>query len=157
MSFQHNRLEAKVKAVNTANAEAIRLQSILKAAIAPFVGQKVIVGEGNLSAKLDKVLQPLLPGSFKGPQVWRYRSNYTLTYVVKTCESIKDGSCLYHETYFDIGELDGAILKSVLERKLECRTDYTVKEIQDKRAAADAAEKKSSEAKSALKEFQDRF
>ena len=57
-----NATAAKVKAVNRANKEAIKLYEQLAPIFAPLVGQQVMKGTGGLLAKFQKLL-PELPNT----------------------------------------------------------------------------------------------
>ena len=145
-----NRLSPKVKAVNVANAYGIELYDKLAAVFTPLVGCKIEKADGTLLAKVAK-LMPSLPHGV-GLSVYRYTSNYSLMYVVKTCESDGYNGCMYHETSVYIGEMrDGVLVK--LCNKPELRTDYTVAEVEANRKAYEVAKEAASQAESKLHPF----
>jgi hypothetical protein len=131
-----NRLAARVKAVNTANAKAGEVYDQLAAIFAPYVGCKIEKADGGLLAKVAKAL-PEFVGN--GLHVYKYASNFSLVWMVKTCE-VCDGTACYHEAGVYVGEMrDGVLLK--LCNRPELRSDYTVEEVVANREAYEAAKK----------------
>jgi len=146
------RLEARVKAVNRAHAEANRLCALFRAHFTDLVGKKILTVDGNFMARVKQAM-PELPHT-DGLMVYRYRSEYSLTFVVKTNEMIEgEHSCLYYEASFDVGNLDGQNLKEIDQRPCEYRTDFTAEEIADLRADYQQKQKIADAAKSALYPF----
>ncbi len=142
------RLEAKVKAINDANAYAPELYAKLIPIFAPYVGQKIIKADGSLIAKIEKQIPELAPFTY------RSRSNYSLGYVAKTCAMEPGGNgCAYHETYVSIGELRDGMLSSLAPAPTGLRTDYTVEEVETKRKAVEKADKALDDAKGELYPF----
>lgn len=152
------RLEAKVEAVNKANAEANRLQPLFIEAFRPFVGKKILTHSG-LAQKPKAIVESLLPpwkaDGYKTPDTFRNPSNYTLSFNVKICVS-KGDTCAYHEATFYVGDLDDYNLKSVFEEpkdRIALRTDHTVEEVRQLRKDLDEAEKAQRTAQSKLGPF----
>jgi hypothetical protein len=144
-----NRLAARVKAVNAANAKALEVYDTLAIRFAPYVGSKIEKADGGLVAKVVKGL-PEFPYS-NNLHVYKYASNYSLVWMVKVCEQC-DGNAYYHEAGVYIGEMrDGVLLK--LCNRPELRTDYTVSEIVANREAYEAAQKIADDAKGKLHPF----
>lgn len=142
---------AKVKAVNKAHGYANKLCADLQATFAPLVGQKIEKADGGLLAKVAKLL-PEFPHS-PSLHVYRYISNYSLAWSVKTCEHIADTcGCLYYDVTVYVGDMrDGVLVK--LSDPCVFRTDYTVAEVDAKREAYRAAKSAAGAAQSALYPF----
>lgn len=147
---RHDRLVARVNAVNKANAYGMELHTQLTAIFAPFVGTKIEKVDGTLLAKVKNLLPPF--PSTPALHVYRQTSNYSLVYVVKTCELIPPHGCIYADTSVYIGEMDVSTLVKLSDKPV-FRTDYTVEEVQANRAAYEAAKKLASEAESKLFPF----
>lgn len=149
-------LEAKVRAVNKANAEANRLQPLFINAFRQFVGKKILTHNG-LAQKPKQVVENLLPpfvaDGYKTPHVYRNPSNYVLRFDVKTCEQNGEHTCAYHEASFYVGELDGYDLKNVATEYIPLRADYTAEEVRQLRKNLDEAEQAQREAQSKLGPF----
>lgn len=141
-------LEAKVKAVNRANEYANKWYRILRPIFEPLVGTKILTVNGSLTNKVEK-LMPELPC---GVHVYKCPSDYRLTWNVQTCESIPPYGCCYHETPVTIGNLDGQILKEIVDFK-DCRTDYSAAEVERLRAEYKKAKEAADEALYALFPF----
>ena len=149
-----NATKAKVKAVNKAHAYAAKLHEQLTPIFAPLVGQNLFK-IGGLLAKYQKLLPelPSTPSLF----VHRHLSDYSLGWTVKTSEDIEGQSgCLYYETTVSIGELSHGVLTKLTPYQ-PGRTDWTLKEIEDKRETLRAAEKAYNDARSALYPFGERY
>ena len=148
-----NATAAKVKAVNRANKEAIKLYEQLAPIFAPLVGQQVMM-KGGLLAKFQKLL-PELPNT-SSLSIHRHLSDYYLGWTVKTSEMVDDTSCLYHEVTVQIGTLNHGVLESITS-PFTGRTDWTLEEIEKKRETFRAADKALSDARSALYPFGERY
>lgn len=151
MNTRLEKLTAKVVAINRANAYAEKLHTILHERFAPLVGEQILKADGTLLKKYSDLV-PKLEGEDKD-DIWIYRlsSAYSLAWVVKTCESMT-GSCIYHETVAYIGNLDGKRLSNLLDFE-ERRSDFTVDEILEKRAAYESANRLADELKGKLYPF----
>ena len=153
-------LDAKVAAVNKANAEANRLQPLFVEAMRPFIGTKILT-HGGLARKpkaiIEKLMPPFVADGYKTPSVWRDSSNYSLRYSVKVCVNTASGNgCAYHEASFHVGDLDGYNLSAVPDAEAcgkAYRTDYTAEEVRQLRKALDESEKAFRAAQSALGPF----
>lgn len=125
-------LEARVRAVNTANRVAMELQTKLVEYFRPMIGCKILKVDGSLLASVQKGM-PELPNESM-LFAYRHYSPYSLLWVVKTCEHVTGKEYVtYHEQYFYVGDLDRQVLKGVYD-PLVLRTDYTTSEIVQKRA-----------------------
>lgn len=145
-----DKLQAKVRAVNRANKEAIDLYNILVPIIAPFVGEKVELKGGGLTAKV-KTLLPDFPCT---PQlhIHRHISNYSLAWTVKTGELVGTYGWIFHEVTVYVGDLkDGVLTKIIIPSNR--RTDYTEEEVKKNREKLNNVEKAMRAAQSALYPF----
>jgi len=118
-------LEAKVAAVNNANAEAMRLCAEARAAFAPYVGQEVERVDGQLLLKFV----PLAPKATGNFLVYKKHSKHSLCWAIISNEIYQSKgyhSSVSHEQSFCIGNLSNGILKDVEQIPLLLRTDYTV-------------------------------
>lgn len=131
-------LPAKVKAVNRANEEAKKLYEKLSPIFRPFVGHKIEKVDGSLLSKIEKLI-PNLPYDI-GIHFYRHNSNYSLTWMVKTCESIDGTTCLYHETPVTIGEMRDGVLTKICEWNANYPT-YDVDTVRALRKSAESAKK----------------
>ncbi len=151
-----NALAAKVAAVNRANTEANRLFPILAAALAPFVGQKVLRADNTLTEKVRKVIAPLYPAQTPGLQVFADTGGgYSLRVNVKTFESVAGGGgCSYHETGLHLGSISGGILAPWNGSTQEARrTDYSAAEVARLREVAETAREAARQAENACFPF----
>lgn len=131
----NNKLAAKVSARNYVNALANdRLPKILEA-VRPFIGKKVALQTGGMSAKLDAVLDIFRQTNLTD-QVWFNARTYTLEVTFKTCVGINggNGSCVYAEQAVTFAELErnSGNLKEIYPART-FRTDFTVEEIETAR------------------------
>ncbi len=148
-------LAARVAAVNRANAEANRLFPILAAAIAPFLGKKVVTAQGDRTQAFRKALDPLceLSGA-QFPQAFvSVLGGYTVTLEVRTRESYGDHSCTYHDTAIYLGALRDGVLIERQNSFEPLRTDYSADEVARLRIAAEQARDTAREAESACNPF----
>jgi hypothetical protein len=145
---------AKVKAVNAANAYGIELYKQLVPIFTPLVGEKIFKASGGLLAKYEKHL-PEFPNTVP-LSVYRNMSDYSLAWVVKTCEMVGEYSCLYYEALVYIGGLRNGVLEDI-SGPFEGRTDWTVEEVLVKRENLKNAEAIVSAIRSFLHPFGDRY
>jgi len=146
------KLEARVRGVNRANEVANALYHDLRRVLEPFMGQKVVKAEGGLMKKVQDAIATLQLPSTPQLHVYRYQSDYSLVWTVKTCESIPSHT-YYHETSVYVGELAHHQTLSKWYDPPKHRTDYNVSEIQAARDAFKDAEKAFETARSALVPF----
>jgi hypothetical protein len=124
-----NELQAKVKAVNTANEYANQVYNTLSNLFSDFIGQKIVKLNRDI---LNKIVLPIFPCT-PDLHVFRRHAAYSLAWTVKTCE-LYEHSCVYHEVTVYVGQLNGQVLEKICEWT-PLRTDYTEKEIIQKREA----------------------
>ncbi len=149
------RLEAKVKAVNRAHAHAVKLYDALVPVFTPLVGCKILKADNTLLQSVQKVI-PVVEGGNSSLRVYRNQSNYSLAWTVNASENIVgQQSCLYYEISVYVGNLDGQVLKDIMDPANQGfrRTDYTAGEIEGKRNVYEEAKKVMEDAKSALWPF----
>ncbi len=136
------RLTARVNAVNRANDYANKLWPQLAEVFRPLVGKKIYKADGTLLEKYVK----LLPEFEQGNSLHVYRNaygEYSLSWVVKTCETVQvvEGDyshAYYHETSLYVGSVRDGVLIEIGEQP-KFRTDYSAADIEAKRAAYKAA------------------
>jgi hypothetical protein len=145
----NERLAAKVKATNNAHRYAMELHNKLAPIFADLVGHKLTKQDGSLMAKFEKLL-PEFPCT-SALHVYRGRSDYSLYWMVKTCEVV-NGTATYYEIGCYVGELRDGVLTKICNRP-ELRTDYTVEEVEANRKAYEEAAKVADEAKGKLYPF----
>ena len=146
-------LDAKVKAVNRANGEALKLHSVLVEIFRPLVGTKVEKADGTLLKKIADLL-PELPYTSK-LHVYKNVSNYFLAWNVKAVEGYGEHHCTSHEASVYVGFLAngaGFVLEKLADPP-DLRTDYTAEEVLAKRADFDVKRKAADAAKCALGPF----
>ncbi len=146
-----NKLIAKVRAVNAANAYANELYEKLKDVFVNFIGDRIEKANGELFEKVKKCLPKFI--NTHNLSVYRHMGNYALVYVVKSCEMIpSEESCIYHETSLYVGEMrDGVLVK--LCSSPNNRIDYTVNNVREKRLEYEKAKKIMDAAKNELYPF----
>ena len=144
-------LGVRVRGVNRANSLASQWQERLIDVFRPFVGTKIFKADGELLAKIKKLVGELGMPNDVHTQFYHSKSNYELRYVVKTCES-EQGVAYYHETTIPIGELDrGALISLSVATKY--RTDYTADEVVAKRQFYRDAKRAADEIRNSLYPF----
>ena len=132
-------LAAKVTAVNKANKAAKELQPILRKVFESFVGKSILKKEGDLLAKVHKLVPALDRSVFLN--YYRNHSQYSLSWTVKTCVPCGDHGCVYHETGINVGSIQNGVLTALYEPVSNLRTDYTVEAVEEvQRKAAEAKE-----------------
>ena len=145
-----NALEAKVAAVNRANAAANELYPQMVAIFSPLVGRRLDKASGGFYDKIKKLL-PVLPNT-QQLQIFRSSSNYALGFTVKTCELNPPHGCFYHEVGVNIGSMTHGVLTD-MQTYSPRRSDYTVEEVLDLRAQYIVKKNAAQQAYSAINEF----
>lgn len=144
-------LAARVKAVNRANAYAHSLFERLSDVFRPLVSETVLKVDGQFLKRVQ-ALMPDLPHGHD-LMVYRYTSDYSLMWVVKTCESVAAKEhVVYHETSVCVGKISGAVLTELYD-SFGARTDYEASEVEAARERYAAAKKAADDALSALHPF----
>lgn len=151
MNTRAEKLACKVAAINRANAYGKEIYKTLTAIFEPLVGEKILKADGSLLAKYA-ALVPKFEYSH-ALHVYRHTSDYSLAWVVKTCEPLPPHSCMYHESVVYIGDLRGHTLEKLCIHPFDSRSDYTVEEITQKRVDFENAKKALDNARSALYPF----
>lgn len=143
-------LEAKVEARNLVAVEHNRLLTVLAAAFAPLVGQKILKADGSLLAKFES----LAPRAVGGPlfSIYKLSSAYSLAFVVRSRVNCGDHGCVYDEATVYVGDLDGAVLKGLIAPQ-PLPTGYTVAGVLEARKNLAAAKEAFSKAESAVWPF----
>jgi len=151
---KRNLLKARVKARNAVNAYAISFYAIMAEIFKPFIGEKVETVNGDILAKIAKLLPS--PPSDEGLTIWRHRGAYALAWGVQVREPVPDHEVwTYEKEIVHIGRVDDQILTS-LESPFDARTDYKVSEVEKLRAAYEKAKRDADKARSALFPFGER-
>lgn len=150
-----NRLEARVKAQNTANAIAMKVFDALVDVFAEFEGKKVLKADGSLLKKVDdlvKAAMPQLPDD-RRINVYRNSSNYTISYTVNCCEMVPDTcTCVYQDATVYIADLSGQKIEKLYDKDYR-PTDYDADDIERKRLDYKEKKRIADEALSALFPF----
>jgi hypothetical protein len=147
-------LTARIEARNLANKYGNELFPKLAAVFTPFIGQKVVKADGCLLAKIAK-LMPTFP-CVPALHVYKYGSNYSLMWVVKTCvvEPTGGGHGIAHyaETSVYVGKLEGDTLVSLYNAPTFI-TNYTAAGVEAAREAHKVAKQAYEAARAALDPF----
>lgn len=124
-----SKLAVQIEATNIGHKRANELYKELVEIFRPLVGQKIQKADGNLLAKVEKLMPKI--GYTHKLHVYKNVSRWSLSYVVKACVSYGE-TCVYDETTVYIGTVDGDTLIRISDYE-EKRCDYTLEEIQQKR------------------------
>lgn len=145
-------LSAKVIAVNRVHSVANDLYPKLVEVFKPYVGCKLFKATGGFLKKIEDIVP-----SFDIPkmQVYRHNSEYNIAWTVKTSEQDGDSTSLYYSTTVYIGNISNGVLTDIMSRE-DCRTDFTVEEVEEKQRLLKEAYKAYDKAKSALFPFEER-
>ena len=153
-------LEARVAAVNMANAYSNELWEKLHNAFEPLVGTKILKADGSFTAKVKEMVDRLEIHSDNVVHVYRGHSEYSLYFTVRSCQGSKSGRVgddynhsNSHETSVYIGNLNGQILKDVGYDCPNNLTNHTVENVKSLRERHAIAKKAASDAESALFPF----
>lgn len=136
----NHKLDAKIAARNHVNALANDRLPKIREAVKPFLGKKVALQGGGMTAKLDAALS-IFRATNLTDQVWFNARTYTLEATFKTCFKVQgENGCVYAERAVTFAELerDSNNLKQ-LYTTTTFRTDYTVQEIEIARKAVTVA------------------
>lgn len=131
----NNKLAAKISARNYVNSLANDLLPEILEAVKPFLGKKVALQTGGLSAKMNEALKPFRSSSVTN-HVWFSARTYTLEVNFRTCQGIVggNGGCVYAEQAVQFAELErnNGNLKQLYPAKT-FRTDFSTEEIETAR------------------------
>jgi len=115
MNTQDEKLKAKVAAMNKGYAYAEKLWPQLIDIFTPFVGKQVFKSGGGLLAKIEKLLPDFKDDTIHN--VYRYSSDYSLMWNVKTCEFMPPHSCMYNEVSVYVAEVRNGIIQSMYTKE----------------------------------------
>lgn len=148
-------LAAKVEAQNKAHQIALDIYPQLVAIFSPLVGQTIYKQDGLLAKIANQ-----LPQFVNTPQemvIFR-SSQYSLAWKIRTTAPTGGSgvgeSCVYREVILYIGDVRDCILTGIVARP-SLRTDYTVEEIEQKRATYRAMKEAANHAFAELYPFED--
>lgn len=156
--LRERRTTAKVKAVNRAHKTSMEIWQTMHEIFSPLVGEKIDKADGTFLAKIAKLL-PKLPHDHS-VTVIRAGGPYSLAWSITCNEPIGDShGHLYYGITTYIGHLNDGILTGIkgYDMKLKLRTDYTVKELLDKRDACKVAKSAYEAARSACWPFDEEY
>jgi hypothetical protein len=148
-------LEAKVVAVNGANAHAMKIYPQLRDIFEPLVGCQIDKKDGGFLQSVAK-LMPEFPYT-TALHVYRSHSDYSLMWVVKTCEMYRSSrnDCQL-ATYYEASVYVGHMRNRVLEKFFDpptLQSSYTVGDVLKAREKYREAKRIADEARSALDPF----
>jgi len=128
------RLIDKVAAKNKCHTLANALTVELLAAMAPFVGKKVIKTDGSLLESVSKIVSPILDKyRTMGARVWKHSSSYSLAFGVSADAMIEGlGSTTNAECVVYIGKMDIQTM-AALENACARPTDYSAEKVHNAR------------------------
>jgi mRNA-degrading endonuclease RelE of RelBE toxin-antitoxin system len=159
------RTTAEVTAVNLAHAAANILYLELAEKLSPFVGAKIFRTNSkkllkNVEDLIDDVVSSIL-SNYERVYIYRHReSDYRLSYAVESCIRYHSRN-VYYETVVNVGKANnldnydykfGDLLERIEDQEI-LRTDYTVADILEKKAALVEAKKVVKTAEEALSPF----
>jgi len=155
---REKQLIARIEARNRAGEVANELFPKFLAIFKPLAGQKVCKVDGPFTKKVAEQLPPSnYPDKWPKPTVmyYRNRSDYTVSFTVKTCASDNDGSCAYEEVTVYICDLSNGVVQTDGRwyDPPNCRTDYNVDEVKRLRAVYEAKKAEADKARSDLHPF----
>lgn len=159
-------LEAKVKAVNKANAYANELLPRLLEVYGPLLGQKIYKADNvTLLKKVADAVEALNLPNDHTMRVYRDASKYSLRYLIYVYshgdtfnayhEAIASVNA-YHEAIAPVGMTEDGILKELYSTVQPFRTDYSVKTVEALRTNYKELKQEADEALSALYPFGER-
>ncbi len=127
-------LKARIIARNRANEVANEVYRELVEIFRPLVGEKVLKADGQFLAKIAKLLPDWnarydTASDKSTVQVYRYSSDYSVVFVVKTCQSNGEGGCAYEECSVYVADLNGTSVGEKISDPPNARTDFTVDEV----------------------------
>jgi hypothetical protein len=148
----NNVLDTRVRGVNAAHEYAASIVGVLRERFRPLVGQKVLKNDGTLMAKYVNLLPEMPDSRFHRLHVYKHTSDYSLAWMVKTCE-VDNGHAYYYEVGVYVGDLTNGVLTKITEHPFTGRMDHTAAEVLEKRVAFEAARRAFEDARSELHPF----
>lgn len=149
------KLECKILTRNRVNQMVKETALAMITAVKPFVGKKVVLQTGDLSAKFKEVIKKFTDNSTPKKQIYRVRSDYSLTFCVRTSHTDELAGTFYAEQPFYLGELNDGVLENLQDIKYinDFRTDYKAEDILAAREELKITEQKVREIESKLYVF----
>ena len=152
------RTTAEVTAVNLAHAAANILYLELSEKLSPFVGAKIFrTNSKKLLKNVEDLINDVLSSihsNYEGVYIYRI-SDYRLLYAVESCIR-SHGIYVKYEIAINVGRRNnngfGDLLEGIKDQEI-LRTDYTVADILEKKAALVEAKKVVKTAEEALSPF----
>lgn len=143
------RLEAKVQAVNNANAYAMRLHSLLAPIVKQWEGQDILKQDGTLKVKYAKQL-PEFPEE-KGIRTYKRITSYALAFGISASVNAED-CAMYHESSAYLAKLTNGVVGE-LSAPPVLVTTYNAETVTKLREACRIAQEAAREAEYALSPF----
>lgn len=143
-------LYTRIHGVNRAHKIANELHGRLRGVFQNFLGRKVRKADGTLLAKVEKELDHLHLHVYDAT-IFRYRSDYSLAFTVKTCEEC-GGTAYYYETTVYVGRLQDGVLVEWMDHA-RLKDDYDVSLVRANRESYAAAKDAPAAAESNLWPF----
>ena len=109
----NEQLAARIKARNRAGEVAKELFPQFVEIFKPLVGEKVCKVDGSFLKKIaDQLPSGDYPDAFPDPTVmyYRNRSEYTVSFTIKTCASNGEEGCAYEEVTVYVADLSNGIV-----------------------------------------------
>jgi hypothetical protein len=142
-------LEARIKAANKANQIGNDLYQQITKALRPFINQRIVKADGSLTIKAISKM-PALPNT-PNLRVYQHKSNSSLAWTIYVSEPISVGS-VSHEVTLYVAELSGDVLLAFHPME-PWKTDYTIEEVINNRAAYAEAKRKANDLLNRLHPF----
>lgn len=132
------KLRLKIKAQNELAKNLNQIVPRLLAAIAPFVGEKIVLASGEFSKKFKTAVSGICGHT---PAVMSYlsKSNYSVRVVVRASTWENDDNASAEDSY-TICELENGAIKKITTME-PLKDDWDFDFVQGKRAEAEAAKK----------------
>ena len=151
-------LTAKIIARNRVNAYIKQYAPQIFAALKQFEGKKIILASGELAAPVKKAIQGFYGNigveDNKTIQIYPGSLGYSFSLVFKTCESYKEFSVVYQESFVYFADIrDGILIDFYSFEPENYRSDYNLDEITAIQAELAAAEAKVDQIKGKLPAF----
>ena len=129
--MNNKELVAKITAKNRVNTYIKSVAPSIFTALKQFEGKKVILANGELSAKVKEALAPFLGWKPQEKmQIWKSSSGYSFSFNFKTNEHHSEFSVVYQESFVYFADLDNGILtKFYTFNPNNYRSDYNLDEI----------------------------
>lgn len=132
----NQKLASKVNARNQVNALSNEKQLAIRTALLPFIGQKVRLKQGGMTAKLEAALAPFVSDA-RCARIWFNVRCYAVEVRFVVTVGSEHGSTS-QEYGCDIGRVENGILTQLRDQQA-LRTDWTVEEVETARKQAEEA------------------